>query len=50
MKSIHNILKVTVKNIDYLYRYENAWDKKKKNVLIASTDTLLGDSGTDKLN
>lgn len=49
MESIHNVLKVTVKNIDYLYRYENAWDKEK-NVLIASTDTPLADSGTEKLN
>ena len=49
MESIHNVLKVTVKNIDYLYRYENAWDKGK-NVLIANTDTLLADLGTEKLN
>ena len=30
MDSIRNIIKVRVNNQDYLYQYENAWDKEKQ--------------------
>jgi len=29
MDPIRNIIKVRVNNQDYLYQYENAWDKEK---------------------
>ena len=30
MDPIRNIIKVRVNNQDYLYQYENAWDKEKQ--------------------